>query len=64
MFDMTGCTENQKGVVQVDDFDAKTMKTLLAFIYGNNIDKKDADMDLLMAADKYILPGLVSRCHD
>jgi hypothetical protein len=34
MLDKTGSTENQKVLVQVaiDDFDAKTMKTLLAFI--------------------------------
>jgi hypothetical protein len=31
MFDMTGSTENQEGVVQVDDFDARTMKSLLAY---------------------------------
>jgi speckle-type POZ protein len=63
MFDMTGSTENQTGVVQVDDFDAKTMKILLAYIYGNNIDRKDGDMDLLLAADKYNLPGLVKSCE-
>jgi hypothetical protein len=64
MFDMTSSTENQKGFVQVDDFDAKTMKTLLSFIYGNKIDRKDGDIDLLLAADKYNIPGLVECCED
>jgi hypothetical protein len=63
MFNMTGSAESQKGVVQVDDFDAKTMKTLLEYIYGNSIDRKDGDMDLLLAADKYNLPGLVKCCE-
>jgi hypothetical protein len=63
MFNMTDSIENQKGVVQVDDFDAKTMKTVLAYIYGNNIDKNDGDMDLLLAADKYNLLGLVKCCE-
>jgi hypothetical protein len=35
------------------------MKLLLAFIYSNynKIDYKDFDIDLLLAADKYNLPG-------
>jgi hypothetical protein len=62
MFDITSATENQKRVVQVDDFDAKTMKTLLGYIYCNNIAREDGDMGLLLAADKYNLPGLVECC--
>jgi hypothetical protein len=63
MFDMTNSTENQKGVVQVDDFDAMTMNTVLAYIYGNNIKRQNINMDLILAADKYILPDLVKCCE-
>jgi hypothetical protein len=63
MFNMTSSTENQKGVVQIDDFDAKTMKTVLAYIYGNNIGKNDGDLDLILAADKYNLAGLMKCCE-
>jgi hypothetical protein len=63
MFNMPSYTENQTGVVQVDDFDAKTMKIVLSYIYGNKINKNDGDIDLLLAADKYNLPGLVQCCE-
>jgi speckle-type POZ protein len=60
MFDSK--TEDEKIVVQVDDFDAKTMKTILAFIYCNDIDQRDVDIDVFLAAVKYNLPGLEECC--
>jgi speckle-type POZ protein len=61
---MSGSTENQTGVMfLVEDFDAKTMKTVLEYIYVNNIARKDGDMDLLLTADKYNLPGL-AKCGE
>jgi speckle-type POZ protein len=64
MFNMVESSENQTGVVKVDDVDAKTMKSLLKYIYKNQVEPEDVDGDLLLAADKYDLPGLVSQCKN
>jgi speckle-type POZ protein len=65
MFEMSGSTKNKTGEVKVEDIDAKTMKTLLDYIYQNKFPKPDADMmDLLFAADKYYLAELVSHCQE
>jgi hypothetical protein len=34
-------TESQESVVQVEDFDANAMKTMLAFIYGNEFEYEE-----------------------
>jgi hypothetical protein len=58
MFDsITGSTENQNNVVRVDDFDAKTMKNILEFIYGSKFDDKEGNIDLQLARNKYSLPN-------
>jgi speckle-type POZ protein len=62
MFNMVESSENQTGVVKVDDINGKTMKSLLKYIYKDQVEEEDVDADLLLAADKYDLPGLVSQC--
>jgi hypothetical protein len=65
MFNMhVESSENQTGVVKVDDIKAKTMKSLLKYIYKNQVEPEDVDGDLLMAADKYDLQDLVSQCKN
>jgi hypothetical protein len=54
--------ETQTGVVKVDDINAKTMKSLLKYIYQDQVEVEDIDVDLILAADKYDLPDLVSQC--
>jgi speckle-type POZ protein len=63
MFEMTGGTESQTGVVKIDDISAKTMKSILAYIYRNHVSEQDIDMPLLLAADKYNLAELASKCQ-
>jgi speckle-type POZ protein len=64
MFNMVESSENQTGVVKVDDIEAKTMKSLLKYIYKNQVEPEDVDGDLLLAADKYDLQDLVSQCKN
>jgi hypothetical protein len=61
---MNKSTENLTGIVRVDDIDAKTMKTLLKFIYQNKFTFEEAtDLDVLMAANKYNIVDLVAKCE-
>jgi speckle-type POZ protein len=62
MFNTGESSENQTGVVTVDDINAKTMKSLLKYIYQDQVKVEDVDADLLLAADKYDLQGLFSQC--
>jgi hypothetical protein len=62
MFNMVESSEFQTGVVKVDDINAKTMKSLLKYIYQDQVEEEDMDSDLILAADKYELPDLVSQC--
>jgi hypothetical protein len=58
------CTENLTGTVRVDDIDAKTMKTLLKYMYQNRITFEEAtNLDVLMAANKYNIVDLVAKCE-
>jgi hypothetical protein len=67
MFNMVESSENQTGVVKVNDINGKTMKSLLKYIYQDRVEEEDVDVDLLLAADKYDLPGkgfFKSNCPD
>jgi hypothetical protein len=64
MLYMNKFAENLTGTVQVDDIDAKTMKTLLCYMYKNRITFEEAtDLDVLMAANKYNVVDLVAKCE-
>jgi hypothetical protein len=64
MIYMNKSTENLTGIVRVDDIDAKTMKTLLKFIYQTKFTFEEAtDLDVLMAANKYNIVDLVAKCE-
>jgi hypothetical protein len=57
-------TEKLTGSVQVDDIDAKTMKTLLKYMYQNKITCEEVtDLDVLIAADKYNIVDLAAKCE-
>jgi hypothetical protein len=63
MFSMVESSNNQTGVVKVDDIDAKNIKkTLLKYIYEDQVEVEDVDANLFLAGDKYNLPGLVCQC--
>jgi hypothetical protein len=64
MFQMSGSTEKKTGEVKVEDIDAKTMKSLLMYMYKNHFPGVEASMNLLYAADKYNLAELVLHCQE
>ncbi len=56
--------ENSKSnVLQIDDISPSTMSQLLTYIYTGNVpDIESNTLQLLMAADRYRIPSLVSKC--
>ena len=40
------------------------MKTILAYIYTNNIDANQINVDVFLAAGKYMIKGLVDLCAE
>jgi hypothetical protein len=57
-------TENLTGTIRVDDIAAKTMKTVIKYMYQNNITFDEAsDLDVLLAANKYNIVDLVAKCQ-
>jgi hypothetical protein len=58
------CTENLTGTIRVDDIDAKTMKTLIKYMYQNKVTVEEVtDLDVLIAANKYIVVDLIAKCE-
>ena len=55
--------EANTGVVEIDDFEAEVIETMIDFVYNEEIqEKKKITTDLLHAADKYNLTDLVEFC--
>ena len=55
--------ERREGVVEISDVQPAVMSELLAFFYtGSAPNTKTLAKDLLLAADKYNVPDLVSQC--
>ena len=53
--------EARTGTVEITDMDSKTLWKLLEFIYTGEVDgMEDVAEELLYAADKYEIMGLVS----
>jgi hypothetical protein len=51
--------------VKIVDIYAKTMKSLILYMYQNNVPEPDVDwLNLLLAANKYNLAELVSHCQE
>jgi hypothetical protein len=59
MFNMLNSSENCTGVLKVDD-----MEALLQFIYEGRVAQKELSKKLKIAAEKYSLPKLASRCRN
>jgi len=64
MFDVD-MDENNPGVVDIDDINPEALKIILEFIYtGEDITKDMDDLaNLIYAADKYELKGLLDLCY-
>jgi speckle-type POZ protein len=53
----------QESSVDVPDFNSKTMKEVLRFLYCNEVEQlKEISRDLVYAAEKYQLEGLKKLC--
>jgi hypothetical protein len=55
--------ESRSSRVKIKDTDGKTMQEMLRFIYTRQIlNGKEVARNLLIAADKYQIKGLLTRC--
>ena len=54
--------EAHKGQVEITDFSPDVIETLLAFMYKNIVDEKEINVEVLKAADKYLVKGLKNAC--
>ena len=65
MFDAkSGFAELQDGVLEIEDFDAHTMKVFLEYMYMDSIKTEDINCKVLMAAHKYNFERLFSECSE
>ena len=56
-------TEARSGEVQIDDFKAVTVETMVYFMYnGNVLEENMINSDLLRLAEKYKIKSLVDFC--
>jgi hypothetical protein len=65
MFKDDNLSESVSQEVTIDDFAPEVMEMFLNFVFGNEIEMPNAIVatDLLMAADKYNVAGLVRFCE-
>jgi hypothetical protein len=64
MLYMTEFSEKISGTIHIEDFNAKTMNTMLKYMYQNKITYKEAtDLNLIVAANKYNIVDLVLKCE-
>ena len=54
--------EGSSGEIEICDTSSVVMETLLFFLYHDFVDKEKINSDLLKAADKYLVGGLVDVC--
>ncbi|XP_015906010.1 protein maternal effect lethal 26 [Parasteatoda tepidariorum] len=57
-------TENNTGIVDIVDVEAKTFSSFLEYIYTGSVKKIDEELalNLLVVADKYDVPSLAKKC--
>jgi speckle-type POZ protein len=57
--------EARDGVISITDFDHEVVLEMVRFMYCDEIPKlKEMALELLVAGNKYILPGLVRECEN
>ena len=55
--------ESKSGKVEIDDFKADTVETMVYFMYNDNVlDEKLVNPDLFRLAEKYNIKNLVDFC--
>ena len=56
--------EAKSGEIKINDITAETMETFLYYLYHEEVEEKVVDTNLLFAADKYNIAGLVEVCNE
>ena len=56
--------EAKSGEIEINDISAETMETFLYYLYHEDVEEKVVDTNLLFAADKYNIAGLVKVCNE
>jgi len=56
--------ESKTGHTLIKDIDPKSLEALVKFCHTNNLDKDDLTTDLLVAANKYMIPGVIKKCEE
>lgn len=56
--------EAKSGEIEINDISAETMETFLYYLYHEEVKEKEIDTNLLFAADKYNVAGLVKVCNE
>ena len=56
--------EAKTGRAVIKDVDPKSLEALVKFCHTDNLDKDDLTTDLLMAANKYLIPKVVKLCEE
>ena len=56
--------EAKSGEIEINDISAETMETFLYYLYHEDVEEKLVDTNLLFAADKYNIAGLVKVCNE
>ena len=60
-----GMPEAKTGKVNIDDFNAGTVETMVYFLYNDNVlDEKMINPDLLRLAEKYNIKSLMDFCSE
>ena len=54
--------ESTSGQIEATETSVSTLEDLLYFMYNDNLDEDKINADLLIAADYYIVSGLVNLC--
>ena len=56
--------EAKSGEIEINDISSETMETFLYYLYHEEVEEKVVDTNLLFAADKYNIAGLVKVCNE
>ena len=56
--------EAKSGEMEINDISSETMETFLHYLYHEEVEEKVVDTNLLFAADKYNIAGLVEVCNE
>ena len=56
--------EAKSGEIEINDITAETMETFLYYLYHQEVKEKSINTNLLFAADKYNIAGLLEICNE